>query len=123
MSPLAYRKLQGRHTLLRIFLGESDKAGHKPLYMEILRRARGLGLAGCTVLRGIAGFGATSVVHRNFPPDFSLDMPIVVEVVDTPANTRRLLKEIAPLLQGILVTEEKVGVLRYGHGRPSRKKA
>jgi PII-like signaling protein len=107
------RELKGDHTLLRIFIGEADKAGHKPLYMELLERARAAGLAGCTVLRGIAGFGAASIVHAGSVLKLSPDLPIVIEIVDTTQNVRDFLKEVEPLLKGGLVTEEKAVVHRY----------
>ncbi|MBI1862365.1 MAG: DUF190 domain-containing protein [Deltaproteobacteria bacterium] len=107
------RELNGEHTLLRIFIGESDKVGHKSLYWTILEKARELGLAGCTVFRGIAGFGASSIIHQAKPFRFSSDLPVVIEIVDTREHVKNLLDSVKPLLQGALVTEEKVFVHHY----------
>ena len=114
------RELNGDHTLLRIFFGESDKIGHKSLYWAIMEKARELGLAGCTVFRGIAGFGASSVIHKAQPFRFSSDLPIVVEIVDTEENVHSLLKNVEALLQGALVTEEQVVVHHYKKGSPKK---
>jgi len=94
--------------LLRIFLGESDKSGHEALYLEIIKRARKLGLAGCTAIRGLAGFGASSVIHESHLLRVSQDLPIVLEAVDTSDKIEAFLKDVKPLLQGALITEEKV---------------
>jgi PII-like signaling protein len=110
------RDLKGDHVLLRIFLGESDKAGHKPLYVEVMERARKAGLAGCTVLRGIAGFGAASIIHTDAAFRLSSDLPIVIEIVDTTEHVDRFLGEVEPLLGGGLVTKEKAVVRRYRTG-------
>ncbi|MBI3336136.1 DUF190 domain-containing protein [Candidatus Peregrinibacteria bacterium] len=107
------RELNGEHTLLRIFVGESDKVGHKSLYWTILERAREGGLAGCTVFRGIAGFGASSVVHQAKGFRLSSDLPIVIEIVDTKEHVQRFLSDVQPMLSGALVTEEKVFVHHY----------
>ena len=77
------RVLSGEQVLVRIFIGESDKWHHQPLYMALLERLRKEGFAGATVFRGIAGFGARSVVHAAHILRLSEDLPIVIEVVDT----------------------------------------
>jgi len=111
---MAAKNLNGEHKLLRIFIGESDFMGHKPLYVELLERARKAELAGCTVLRGIAGFGANSVVHSSTGTfKLSRDLPIIIEIVDTVEHIKDFLKEVEPLLVGGLVTEEKVTVHYY----------
>ncbi len=122
---MAYRDLKGNHILLRVFLGESDRDGHELLYLSIMKKAREMGLAGCTVLRGIAGFGASSVIHSDFPVEFSRDLPIVIEVSDTRERTRRFLKAVEPMLSGALVTEEKIRVIHYRHApkKPPRPRA
>lgn len=107
------RELKGDHVLLRIFIGESDKFRHKPLYIEVLERARKLGMAGCTVLRGVAGFGASSVVHQDHAFRLSSDLPIVVEIVDTAEHVRMFHKDVDPILEKGLVTEEKAVVHHY----------
>ena len=102
-------------TLLRIFVGERDRHGHQPLYEAIALKAREHGLAGATVLRGLLGFGASSVVHTAKILELSDDLPMVVEIVDSEARITTFLKELDPMLESALVTLEKVRVLRYGH--------
>ena len=113
MKKIEARTLNGKHTLLRIYLGESDKVNQAPLHLEILQKARKMGLAGGTTIRGISGYGASSVVHTDHLLRFSSDLPIIIEMVDTEELVHALLKNVAPLLQGCLVTEEKVTVHHY----------
>ncbi|MBI3336122.1 DUF190 domain-containing protein [Candidatus Peregrinibacteria bacterium] len=115
------RELNGEHTLLRIFVGESDKVGHKSLYWTILEKAREARLAGCTVIRGIAGFGASSIIHQAKGFRLSSDLPIVIEIVDTNEHVKKFLSEIQPMLQGALVTEEKVFVHHYKKAEREKK--
>ncbi|MBI2604537.1 MAG: DUF190 domain-containing protein [Deltaproteobacteria bacterium] len=112
---MSLRDLQGQCTLLRIFVSEGDRHPKKPLYAAILETARRMGLAGCTVHRGISGFGASGKLHSDFPPDYAVDLPIIVEVVDTAERTTALLSEIEPLLSGTLVTEERLHIHHYRH--------
>ena len=107
-------------TLLRIFFGEDDRTGGRPLYEAIVQKARELHLAGATVLRGPMGFGRNSRVHRANLLDLSQDLPIVIEIVDSEANVARLLPELDQLMGSGLVTLEKVKVIRYGEQRPTR---
>jgi PII-like signaling protein len=99
--------------LLRIFVGESDRHGRKPLYEEIVVKAREAGLAGATVLRGVMGFGRHSLIHTTKILRLSEDMPMVVEVVDT----REKIENFLPVLDGLitdgLVTLERVSVIQY----------
>jgi PII-like signaling protein len=99
--------------LLRIFIGESDKHGHEPLYEAIVRLARRRGLAGATVLRGVMGFGADSRLHTAKILRLSEDLPIVIEIVDRPERIDALLEEIDPMIVEGLVTRETVRVVRY----------
>jgi PII-like signaling protein len=108
------RVLTGEQTLARIFLGESDTWHHQPLYRALVERLRQEGYAGATVLRGIEGFGARSVLHTSRILDLSSDLPIVVEVVDTEERIQALLPILDEMLGSALVTLEKVRVLRYG---------
>jgi PII-like signaling protein len=115
-------KLSGDGKLLRIFLGESDKIDHKPLYEVIVEEARKRGLAGTTVLRGIEGFGANSrVIHTAKILRLSEDLPIVVELVDTEENIRQFLPRIDELFErsgsGGMVTIEKAEIIRYSAGK------
>ena len=101
--------------LLRVFIGESDRYEHQPLYEAILRQARQLGLAGATVLRGIEGFGANSLVHRAGILTMSTDLPIVVEIVESEENIKRLLPHLEAMVQEGMITMEYVIVLLYRH--------
>ncbi|MBU0595444.1 DUF190 domain-containing protein [Candidatus Bipolaricaulota bacterium] len=102
--------------LLRIFIGESDKHGHQPLYETIVHLARRQGIAGATVLRGIMGFGADSRLHTAKVLRLSEDLPIVIEVVDRPEKIDALLGEIDPMIDEGLITREKVRVIKYRPG-------
>ena len=104
-------------TLLRIFLGENDKANGRPLYETLVLKARELHLAGATVLRGPMGFGRASRLHTAKILRLSEDLPVVVEIVDAQANIERFLEAMEPALGSVLVTLENVKVLRYGDGR------
>jgi PII-like signaling protein len=96
--------------LLRIFIGEQDRREHMPLYEWIVRRAREQGLSGATVLRGVEGFGAKSVLHKANLLDLSADLPIVIEIVDTEDAIEAFLREVGDAIQEGLVTVEKVEV-------------
>lgn len=114
------RVLEGEQTLVRIFVGESDRWQSAPLHRALLERLRREGFAGATVVRAIAGFGANSVIHTANLVDLSSDLPIVIEVVDDEAHVERLLMLLDEMLQGgALVTMEKVRVVKYA-GRPPR---
>lgn len=102
--------------LLRMFIGESDEHEGRPLYEAIVFKARELGLAGATVLRGAMGYGRSSRMHTTKILRLSDDMPLVVEVVDTEEKIEKLLEEAGPMLGSCLVTVEKARVVRYGHG-------
>jgi uncharacterized protein len=99
--------------LLRIYLGESDRHDHKPLYEAIVLKARELGLAGATVLRGPMGFGANSRLHTAKILRLSEDLPLIIEIVDTEENIQRLLPHLDEMMKGGLVTLEKVQVIKY----------
>ena len=102
--------------LLRIFIGENDRAGNLPLYEAIVQAARKQGLAGATVLRGPIGFGRSSTVHTTKILRLSQDLPIVIEIVDAPDKIDAYLPDLDKMMGGGLVTLEKVKVLRYGSG-------
>ncbi len=112
------RALDGEQVLVRIMIGESDVWHHRPLFVALLERLRREGFAGATVLRGIAGFGAHSVVHTSNILRLSEDLPIVVEVVDSAAQMERLVPILDEMVGEGLVTMEKVRVLKYGAGKP-----
>ncbi|MEI6556771.1 MAG: DUF190 domain-containing protein [Rhodospirillaceae bacterium] len=100
--------------LLRIFLGEQDKCGHRPLYEAIVFKARELHLAGATVLRGPLGFGRSSRVHTAKILRLSEDLPMVIEIVDHPERIDAFLPVLEQMMGSGLVTLEKVQVLQYG---------
>ncbi len=100
-------------SLLRLFVGEDDKHDGKPLYEWLVLKARERGLAGATVLRGIMGFGAHSRLHTFKIERLSLDMPIVVEIVDERTKLEAFLAEIDPLIHEGLATLEKAEVRFY----------
>ncbi len=102
--------------LLRIFLGEDDKFGHRPLYEAIVLKAREMHLAGATVLRGPMGFGHSSRLHTAKILRLSVDLPIVIEIVDAEAKISTFLAVLDTMRSSGLVTIEKVQVLQYGRG-------
>ncbi len=106
--------------LLRIFIGEQDRRDHMPLYEWIVRRARARGLAGATVLRGVEGFGAKSILHKANLLDLSADLPIVIEIVDTEEAVESFLVEIDDAIQEGLATVERVEV-RFRRGGNRRQ--
>ena len=103
--------------LLRIFIGESDKVGHRSLYEVIVLKAREAGLAGATVLRGVMGFGKNSVLHTAKILRLSEDLPMVVEVVDSQEKIEAFLPTLDGLIADGLVTLERVRVVHYRASR------
>ena len=99
--------------LLRIFIGESDKWEHRPLYEAIVLKARELHLAGATVLRGPMGFGKSSRLHTSRILRLSMDLPLVIEIVDSEEKINAFLPLLDPMIGGGLVTLEKVKVIEY----------
>jgi uncharacterized protein len=107
------RRVEGEQVLMRIFIGQADRWERKPLYMTLLELFRSKGLAGATVLQGVAGFGPTSIVHEAHVLRLSQDLPIVIEVVDAQDRIDALLPEVDRMMSGGLITLEKVRVVRY----------
>ncbi|HJP90993.1 MAG TPA: DUF190 domain-containing protein [Pyrinomonadaceae bacterium] len=103
--------------LLRIFVGESDKVGHRPLYEAIVLKAREAGLAGATVLRGVMGFGKNSILHTAKILRLSEDLPMVVEIVDSLEKVEAFLPTLDEMIADGLVTLEKVKVIHYKASR------
>jgi len=99
--------------LLRIFIGESDRWQHKPLYEAIVLKARELHLAGATVLRGPMGFGKTSRLHTAKILRLSMDLPLVIEIVDSEEKINEFLPVLDKMMTGGLITMEKVRVIDY----------
>ena len=110
-------QLERDSKLLRIFIGEIDKVGHQPLYEALLFAAKKQGIAGCTVIRGIMSYGASTLVHTAKLLDFSADLPVIVEIVDKEEKINAFLEVVDDLMEkaacGGLVTVEAAEVLRY----------
>jgi hypothetical protein len=116
----AHMKLSGEGKLLRVFVGESDRLDGKPLFEKILLAAKEEGLAGVTVLRGIAGFGARSRIHTAKVLRLSEDLPVVLEIVDTEDRINKFMTNVDVMFErsgcGGLITLERAEVIRYTHG-------
>src|SRR5437879_2281155 len=102
--------------LLRIFIGESDRWHHQPLYEAIVLKAREMHLAGATVLRGPMGFGKSSRLHTAKILRLSMDLPLVIEIVDSEEMIRSFLPVLDEMMGGGLLTMEKVKVIEYRAG-------
>jgi hypothetical protein len=110
---VSVHRFKGERTLMRIFIGESDKFDGRPLHEALLDRLRQRGLAGATVLRGVAGFGASARVHGQDLLRFSRDLPLVVEVVETEEAIQAVLPDLDEMIGGGLITLERAGVIMY----------
>ena len=106
------RTTQG--TLLRIFIGDSDRHDGQPLHKVLVQRAHDMGLAGATVLHGPLGFGRHTRMHTAKLAELSSDLPVVIELVDTDAAIQRFMHEVDALVQEGLVTLEAVKIVSYG---------
>lgn len=115
-------RFKGERTLMRIFIGESDKYEGKPLYEALVQLFRARGLAGATVLRGISGFGSTSHVKTEKVLRLSLDLPIIIEVVETEEAIQSVLPDLDRMIGGGLITLERAKVIMYrpANARPSQ---
>jgi PII-like signaling protein len=110
-------EINGQAVLLRIFVGESDKIGHLPLFEAIVKKAREAGLAGATVLKGVLGFGATARIRTTKILDLSADLPMVIEIVDEQSKIAAFHPMCSELIEqancGGLVTLENIRVIHY----------
>ena len=110
-------KISGQAVLLRVFVGESDKLGHMPLYEAIVKYARDADLAGATVLKGVLGFGATARIRTHKILDLASDMPMVIEIVDEEEKISAFQSTLSELFNGAgcggLVTLENIRVIHY----------
>jgi PII-like signaling protein len=106
-------KLEGEGKLLRLFIGESDTWHGKPLYQAIVERVRQEGLAGATVVRGIEGFGADSRLHTSRILRLSEDLPVVIELVDTPEQIDRVVPILDEMVAEGMLTLERVQIVSY----------
>ena len=115
---MPHQKFEGERTLMRIHIGESDKWQGKPLYQAIVEMLRKEGFSGATVLRGVAGYGGSSVYHTDKILRLSQDLPIVLEVIESTERIEQILPRLDEMVDGGLVTLEKVRVILY---RPAKK--
>ena len=110
-------EIPGQAVLLRVFVGESDKVGHLPLYEVIVKHARDADLAGVTVLKGVLGFGASARIRTHKILDLSSDMPMVVEIVDEENKITAFQSILSQLFDqagcGGLVTLENIRIIHY----------
>lgn len=108
-------EILGTATRVTIYVGESDRWGHKSLYMAILELLKAEDCAGATVMRGLAGFGAHSRIHTAGIVDLSSDLPIIIEWVDDPARVARIMPRLEEMVAEGLITCEPVEVIAYSH--------
>ena len=110
-------EISGQAVLLRVFIGESDKLGHLPLYEAIVKQARDAGLAGATVLKGVLGYGATARIRTTKLLDLSADLSMVIEIVDEESKVDAFQRKLSELFEqancGGLVTLENIRVIHY----------
>lgn len=119
-------RFTGERTLMRIFLGESDRCtdgphGGKPLYEAILLVLRERGFAGATVIRGVAGFGASARIHTDRVLRLSSDLPVVVEVVEREEEIQEVLPLLDEMIDGGLITLERARVILYRPAQPEEE--
>lgn len=111
--------INSKSSILRIYMGNTDKTNGAPLYETIVYEAKRKGMAGATVLKGVMGFGANSVVHTNKVFAISEDLPMVVEIVDTDERIDTFIEIMKPYLEnpkfGMLITRQNVDVIHYSH--------
>jgi uncharacterized protein len=110
---MTHEKFEGERTLMRIHIGESDKWHGKPLYEAIVEMLRKEGFSGVTVLRGVAGYGGSSVYHTDKILRLSQDLPIVLEIVEATERIEQILPRLDTMVDGGLITLEKVRVILY----------
>lgn len=110
-------EISGQAVLLRVFIGESDKLGHLPLYEAIVKKAREAGLAGATVLKGVLGYGATARIRTHKILDLSSDLSLVIEIVDQADKIAAFQEDLSVIFEqarcGGLVTLENIRVIHY----------
>ena len=110
---MTHEKFEGERTLMRIHIGESDKWHGKPLHEVIVEMLRKEGFSGATVLRGVAGFGGSSIYHTDKILRLSQDLPVIVEVVEYTDRIEQVLPRLDEMVEGGLITLEKVRVILY----------
>lgn len=114
-------KIEGEGILLRVFIGESDRFDDLPLYEAIMLKAKESGLAGVTILRGVAGFGANSRIHTSKVLRLSEDLPMIIEIVDKPEKVEAFIPTLDGMVKEGLITREKVEIIAYRHNGDKAK--
>jgi uncharacterized protein len=116
-TPVAWeatmRGIEGEQVLLRMILSESHRFDHKALFMRIVELLRADGMAGATVVKGIAGFGHDRKVHTDTIEVLAQGLPVIVEVVDTPEHIERIRPKLEALMEGGVIMTERAHVIRY----------
>jgi len=110
---MTHQKFEGERTLMRIHIGESDKWHGKPLHEAIVQLLRKDGFSGVTVLRGVGGYGGSSVYHTDKLLRLSQDLPVVLEVIESQERIDQILPQLDDMVEGGLITLEKVRVILY----------
>lgn len=115
-----FMKIEGSGKLLRIYIGSNDRYGNVPMYEALIQRAKEMGIAGCTIIRGIQGFGASHDISKARILRLSENLPLLIEIVDTEERVRQALNEFEKMIdkggKGVLMTMETVEILRYKKG-------
>lgn len=112
-------KLTGNALRLQIFVGEDDTWHHKPVYHEIVRRAREAGLAGATVLRGVEGYGGHSIIHTTRILDLTEDLPVLIIIVDDEDRIREFLPQLDEIISAGTILLDDVQIIRYEAKAPA----
>jgi uncharacterized protein len=113
MTQTNHKKFEGERTLMRIHIGESDKWQGKPLHQAVVEMLRKEGFSGATVLRGVGGYGGSSIYHTDKILRLSQDLPIILEIIEDADRIEQLLPRLDEMLEGGLITLEKVRVILY----------
>ena len=108
-------KLTGEKILMRIFVGEAKRYGHRPLYEALVELFMSEGFAGATVLKGVAGFGSHRAYHTHKLLELSSDLPMVVEVIESQEKIDAIMPKLDEMMESGMVTLEKATVIRYTH--------
>jgi uncharacterized protein len=114
---MTHEKFEGERTLMRIHIGESDKWHGKPLHEAIVELLRKEGFSGATVLRGVGGYGGSSIYHTDKLLRLSQDLPVIVEVIESTERIENILPRLDEMVEGGLITLEKVRVILYRSGK------
>jgi PII-like signaling protein len=110
---MVHDKFEGERTLMRIHIGESDKWHGKPLYQAIVELLRKEGFSGVTVLRGVGGYGGSSIYHTDKILRLSQDLPVILEIIEYAERIEQILPRLDEMVEGGLITLEKVRVILY----------